>query len=121
MSESVGGQAGIQPEPLRVGTIFCRGCGKQIHETAPTCPNCGAVQASTSKNWWADKTNRLIVLAYVGAVVLPFAGIIGGVGLLLRKQVLLGLLAIVLSLMMIGFWTDFWPAFDAAYQTTRYR
>jgi hypothetical protein len=24
--------------------IFCRGCGKQIHETAPTCPGCGAVQ-----------------------------------------------------------------------------
>ncbi len=24
--------------------IFCRGCGKQIHETAPTCPHCGSVQ-----------------------------------------------------------------------------
>lgn len=28
--------------------IFCRGCGKQIHETAPTCPNCGStLQALT--------------------------------------------------------------------------
>lgn len=26
--------------------IYCRGCGKQIHKTAPTCPSCGAVQAS---------------------------------------------------------------------------
>lgn len=25
--------------------IYCHGCGKQIHETAPTCPNCGAPQA----------------------------------------------------------------------------
>jgi hypothetical protein len=25
--------------------VFCRGCGKQIHETAPTCPACGAPQA----------------------------------------------------------------------------
>lgn len=28
--------------------VFCRGCGKEIHITAPTCPNCGAPQASTS-------------------------------------------------------------------------
>lgn len=26
-------------------TIFCRGCGVQIHEEAPTCPHCGAPQA----------------------------------------------------------------------------
>lgn len=25
--------------------LFCRGCGKQIHETALACPGCGAVQA----------------------------------------------------------------------------
>lgn len=24
--------------------VFCRGCGKEIHETAPTCPGCGAPQ-----------------------------------------------------------------------------
>jgi hypothetical protein len=24
--------------------VFCRGCGKQIHETAPACPGCGAPQ-----------------------------------------------------------------------------
>jgi uncharacterized RDD family membrane protein YckC len=26
--------------------VFCRGCGQSIHETAPTCPHCGAVQAA---------------------------------------------------------------------------
>ena len=25
--------------------VHCRGCGKEIHETAPTCPHCGAPQA----------------------------------------------------------------------------
>ncbi|HEU4374461.1 MAG TPA: hypothetical protein VFS02_13270, partial [Telluria sp.] len=25
--------------------VFCRGCGKEIHESAPTCPHCGAPQA----------------------------------------------------------------------------
>ena len=24
--------------------VFCRGCGKEIHESAPTCPHCGAPQ-----------------------------------------------------------------------------
>lgn len=24
--------------------VFCRGCGKEVHETAPTCPHCGALQ-----------------------------------------------------------------------------
>lgn len=28
--------------------IFCRGCGKEIHETAKTCPSCGAPQGSTA-------------------------------------------------------------------------
>ena len=24
--------------------VFCRGCGKEIHSTAVSCPHCGAVQ-----------------------------------------------------------------------------
>lgn len=24
--------------------FFCRGCGKEIHESAPACPYCGALQ-----------------------------------------------------------------------------
>ena len=24
--------------------VFCRGCGKEIHETASACPHCGAKQ-----------------------------------------------------------------------------
>ncbi|MBU3892264.1 TM2 domain-containing protein [Serratia rhizosphaerae] len=24
--------------------VFCRGCGKEIHETARSCPHCGAPQ-----------------------------------------------------------------------------
>jgi TM2 domain-containing membrane protein YozV len=27
--------------------IFCSGCGKEIHETAASCPHCGAIQPST--------------------------------------------------------------------------
>lgn len=27
-----------------MGMIFCRGCGKEIHESAAACPKCGVVQ-----------------------------------------------------------------------------
>jgi uncharacterized membrane protein YvbJ len=29
-----------------MGMVFCRGCGKEIHETAHTCPQCGAPQGN---------------------------------------------------------------------------
>ncbi len=28
--------------------VFCRGCGKEIHDTAPMCPKCGAPQHAIS-------------------------------------------------------------------------
>jgi len=27
-----------------MGMVFCRACGKELHETAPACPHCGALQ-----------------------------------------------------------------------------
>ena len=27
--------------------VYCRGCGKEIHETAKSCPHCGATTASS--------------------------------------------------------------------------
>lgn len=27
-----------------MSTVYCRGCGKETHETAETCPSCGAPQ-----------------------------------------------------------------------------
>lgn len=40
---------------------FCRGCGHQIHETAESCPQCGAVNASltTRKATSADQEGTL--------------------------------------------------------------
>jgi hypothetical protein len=26
------------------GMVFCRGCGKELHESAKACPHCGATQ-----------------------------------------------------------------------------
>ena len=30
--------------------VFCRGCGKEIHSTATTCPYCGALQSVPSNS-----------------------------------------------------------------------
>jgi len=81
--------------------VFCRGCGKEIHETAPTCPNCGAPQIGVVRidaevppgvagwswgafllNWiWAIGNQTWIgliaLIPYVGfimAIVLGFKG-----------------------------------------------
>jgi uncharacterized membrane protein YvbJ len=49
--------------------IFCRGCGKQIHESAPHCPQCGALQASS---------NSLSKVSWMSIVAI----IVGGFGFL---------------------------------------
>lgn len=75
-----------------MGMVFCRGCGKEIHESAPTCPHCGAPQSVKSatadtipdgiKGWswgafllgpiWAIGNNT-----YVGLLTLvPYVGFI---------------------------------------------
>ena len=38
------------PPPLgaaHAGMVFCRACGKEIHMSAPHCPQCGAPQGNT--------------------------------------------------------------------------
>lgn len=41
----------VQPAPasdLPSNHVYCRGCGSGIHESAPTCPKCGAAQRAQS-------------------------------------------------------------------------
>ena len=33
-----------------MGMVFCRACGKEIHDTAPLCPFCGAIQNSAEES-----------------------------------------------------------------------
>jgi len=41
---------------------FCRGCGKEIHSTAPFCPHCGAPQASSNTH---SKVSWLSIVAVI--------------------------------------------------------
>ncbi len=54
--------------------VFCRGCGKDIHSTAKSCPNCGAPQESKNiqkaettggfiKTWYFDVFKKYAVFS----------------------------------------------------------
>lgn len=48
--------------------VFCRGCGKEIHEEAPMCPHCGAPQHLVAKK----STFALILFGIVWTFVFWF-------------------------------------------------
>ena len=52
--------------------VHCRGCGQQIHETAPTCPSCGAPQATQTDPAGASDKSKI-----VAAVLCWFLGALG--------------------------------------------
>lgn len=75
--------------------VFCRGCGKQIHNSAPHCPHCGAPQAGSSTpsqlSWMSIVAIILGGLAFLGSFdfdsgdkdqLLGFA-LFGGISILL--------------------------------------
>lgn len=47
--------------------VFCRGCGKEIHDTAPTCPHCGATQ--TDSNAGPQGSKWMAIAALILGVV----------------------------------------------------
>jgi TM2 domain-containing membrane protein YozV len=62
-----------------MGMVFCRGCGKEIHETAISCPMCGAVQTVTPSAGMAltqySATDKRILPAFLMCFFLGFLGI----------------------------------------------
>ncbi|MCJ0766196.1 hypothetical protein [Variovorax terrae] len=50
---------------------FCRGCAKELHDSAQSCPQCGAVQypgMSSSPHWSAIVTLILSVLLFLSVL-----------------------------------------------------
>ncbi|MCU6432491.1 NINE protein [Undibacterium sp. Jales W-56] len=52
--------------------VFCRGCGKEIHETALSCPYCGAQQGTPPNQ---STTDKRILPAALLCFFLGFLGI----------------------------------------------
>lgn len=47
--------------------VFCRGCGKEIHETATSCPFCGAKQIITTESS-KSRTTAAILALFLGGL-----------------------------------------------------
>lgn len=47
--------------------VFCRGCGKEIHETARACPQCGAVQNVQLNTFAPDQDDKSAIDWYIDA------------------------------------------------------
>ena len=65
--------------------VFCRGCGKEIHSSAPMCPHCGATQANSvgdekKSSWMAIVALILGVLTFLaGFAPVDDDGVLGGI------------------------------------------
>lgn len=63
-----------------MGMAYCRGCGKQLHDTASFCPHCGAPQATTGPAVEARTLHSVSIQSSNTIVwILAFAPIIGAI------------------------------------------
>lgn len=52
----------------QAGQKFCTTCGKQIHEKAEICPNCGVRQPGTYTSKGKDKTTAGLLAIFLGGL-----------------------------------------------------
>jgi len=56
--------------------VFCRGCGKEIHESAPACPHCGATQAGAASTAQGSKWMTITALVLGAMTFLASIGLL---------------------------------------------
>ena len=52
-----------------MGMVFCHGCGKQIHESAITCPQCGALQAVSGNMPESNDNHWTSITSFVSSII----------------------------------------------------
>lgn len=48
--------------------VFCRGCGKEIHETAVSCPHCGSPQSKASSGSGKKQETAFLLACFLGVL-----------------------------------------------------
>ncbi|MCC2971805.1 TM2 domain-containing protein [Massilia sp. IC2-476] len=49
-----------------MGMVFCRGCGKEIHESAVSCPHCGCQQLTATAANLKNQNVATVLAAFTG-------------------------------------------------------
>lgn len=77
-------------------TKFCHGCGKELHQSARSCPHCGAEQTSKSTGVTISAQGKTVM-----ALVCWFFGIIGAHRFITGK-IGTGIIQLVLTCTIVG-------------------
>ena len=80
--------------------LYCRVCAKEIHESAATCPHCGAVHQAGSSG---EVSSTIIIIGYIMAVLFPFAGGVIGIYTLAKGKTAHGIGIIAASFLFFIF------------------
>lgn len=78
--------------------IFCRGCGKQMHHSALSCPHCGAPQQQVTQVR-EEKSSNWAIGSFVSAILLILAAMTEPTGTWSSDAVVGG---IVLGIVPVG-------------------
>jgi hypothetical protein len=88
--------------------MFCKHCGKEINDKAVVCVGCGIPTDNKSSDG-----NKLVVWAYILAILMPIVGVIMGIVLLTKNKTGHGICSIIASIFAFFFWLGFMAAIAA--------
>ena len=84
--------------------LFCSACGKEIHESAQACPQCGALQASKNNPNHVSNDARLSLLAEFkkksGWIAAFLNLLFAGAGYMYCGRVILGIFVFILTVII---------------------
>lgn len=91
-----------------MGMVFCHSCGKEIADSAVTCPDCGAEQQVEANQYApaqepeADIHIAILIIGYVCTWIFPLAGLGVGIYALVKGKIGHGVAMIALTLLFVA-------------------
>lgn len=84
-----------------MGMVYCRGCAKEIHESATTCPHCGAIQNPVQVQNSGEVSLAILIIGYICTFLFPIVAIGIGIYVLVKGKIGHGIAMLGLSLFFV--------------------